>query len=187
MPALLLSLLPMLMKFAPDLIGLAFGGSAEAVATKVGKAASDVFGTTDAAAISAQVAADPAKADAFQARLQAETDQLKADLADVQSARAATTALAQAGSTIAWGAPVVSVAVTVGFIGILSVMTLRVVPDSGVVNVLVGTLATAFGSVVNYWLGSSAGSHAKTQQLADLLHTTVSPAASLKPLSRRAA
>lgn len=169
MPALLLTLLPMLMKYAPDLIGLAFGGNAQAVVEKVGQAASDVFGTTNPDAIAAAATADPGKAEAFQTRLQAETDQLKAELADVQNARSATTALVEAGSSIAWGAPVVSVAVTVGFIGLLAVMMLRVVPDTSVVNVLVGTLATAFGSVVNYWLGSSAGSHAKTQQLAGLL------------------
>lgn len=170
MPALLLSLLPLLLKYAPDLVGLAMGGSAQAVAAKVAKAATEVFGTDDGAAIAQQVAADPAKADAFATRLQAETDQLKATLADVQSARGTTVALAQAGSSIAWGAPVVSVAVTFGFIAILLVMTLHALPDSGVVNVLVGTLATAFGQVVNYWLGSSAGSQAKTQQLSALAH-----------------
>jgi hypothetical protein len=177
MPALLLSLLPLLAKFAPDLIGLAFGGSAAAVADKVGKAAADIFGTQDAATIDAQVASDPAKADAFAARLQADTDRLKAELADIENARGTTVALAQSGSQIAWGAPVVSVTVTAGFIGILLVMILRVVPDSGVVNVLVGTLATAFGSVVNYWLGSSVGSHAKTDQLATLAHAAVGGAA----------
>lgn len=81
--ALIMSLLPLITKVAPDLIGLFFGGNAGAVADKVGKAASDVFGTTDAEAINSQVAADPAKADAFAARLQAETEQLKAELADV--------------------------------------------------------------------------------------------------------
>lgn len=55
-----------------------------------------------------------------------------------------------------------------GFIGIIFVMITHAVPDSGVVNVLVGTLATAFGAVVNYWLGSSAGSRAKDDHLADL-------------------
>ena len=177
MPALLISLLPLLAKLVPDLVGLAFGGSATAVADKVGKAATDIFGTQDPAAIATQAAADPGKTDAFAARLQADTDRLKAELADVQSARGTTVALAQAGSQIAWGAPVVSVTVTGGFIGILFVMMMRVVPDSGVVNVLVGTLATAFGSVVNYWLGSSVGSQAKTEQIASLAHVAVGASA----------
>lgn len=177
MPALLLSLLPLLAKLAPDLVGLAFGGSAAAVADKVGRAAADIFGTQDPAAIATAAAADPSKADAFGSRLQAEGERLKAELADVQNARGTTLALAQAGSQIAWGAPVVSVTVTGGFIGILYVMMMRVVPDSSVVNVLVGTLATAFGSVVNYWLGSSVGSHAKTDQLATLAHAAVGAAA----------
>lgn len=170
MPAILLSLLPLVLKYAPDLIGLAWGGNAQAVTEKIAKAATDVFGTDDPAAINTAVASDSAKADAFAARLQAETDQLKAELADIQNARGTTVALAQAGSSIAWGAPVVSVAVALGFIGILLVMTLHALPDSAVVNVLVGTLATAFGSVVNFWLGSSAGSQAKTQHLASLAH-----------------
>lgn len=168
MPALLLTLLPTLLRLAPDLVGLAFGGNAGAVTEKLSRAASDVFGTSDPAAVEQQVTADPAKADAFAARLQADTEQLKAELADVAGARGTTVALAQAGSPIAWGAPVVSVGVTLGFVGILAVMTLHTLPDSAVVNVLVGTLATAFGSVVNYWLGSSAGSRAKTEQLAAL-------------------
>ncbi len=170
MPAILLTLLPLLLKYAPDLVGLAFGDGAQAVAAKVSRAATDVFGTDDPASIAGQAAADPGKADAFAARLAAETDALKAALADTANARATTVSLAQAGSSIAWGAPVVSVTVTAGFIGVLAILTRHALPDSGVVNVLVGTLATAFGSVVNYWLGSSAGSQAKTQQLASLAH-----------------
>ena len=166
--ALILSMLPVLAKLAPDLLGLFFGGKAGDVAARVGQAASDIFGTQDAEAVTHQIATDPAKADAFATRLQAETDQLKAGLADAQNARGTMVALAQAGSQIAWGAPVVSVAVTLGFIAIVGVMTVHAIPDSAVVNVLVGTLATAFGAVVNYWLGSSAGSRAKDDHLADL-------------------
>ena len=168
MPSLLVSLLPLLLRCAPDLVGLALGHDAEAVSARIAQAAGAVFGTEDAAAITAQAAADPAKAEAFANRLQVETEALKAELADLQNARGTTLALAQAGSPIAWGAPVVSCAVTFGFIGILTVLTLHALPDSGVVHVLVGTLATAFGSVVNFWLGSSAGSQAKTQHLASL-------------------
>lgn len=168
MPTLLVSLLPMLLRYAPDLVGLAFGSGAEAVSARIAKAATDVFGTEDAAVIRAQAAADPAKADAFAAKLQAETDRLRAELADTQNARGTAVALAVAHSPVAWGAPVVSGAVTLGFIGVLASLTLNALPDSGVVNVLVGTLATAFGSVVNFWLGSSAGSQAKTRQLASL-------------------
>lgn len=168
MPALLVSLLPMLLRYAPDLVGLAFGSGAEAVSARIAKAAGEVFGTEDAVAITAQAAADPAKAAAFAGKLQAETDALRAELGDLQDARGTTVALARAGSPVAWGAPVVSCAVTFGFIGILAMLTLHALPDGGVVNVLVGTLATAFGSVVNFWLGSSAGSQAKTQHLASL-------------------
>ena len=85
--AMIMSLLPLITKFAPDLIGMFFGGQAGAVADKVGKAASDIFGTQDAEVINQQIAADPTKADAFAARLWAETEQLKAELADIEDAR----------------------------------------------------------------------------------------------------
>jgi hypothetical protein len=90
-------------------------------------------------------------------------------IADVQDARATTVRLVEQGSVIAWGAPVVSVVVLVGFI-VLSVLALRPIegvrPD--VVLYLLGAWQALAAGVVYYWVGSSAGSKAKDSTIASL-------------------
>ncbi len=95
---------------------------------------------------------------------------LVAQLADVASARATTVQLAQAGSSIAWGAPVVSVVVLVTFGGVVAMTLTRAMPAGAetVLNVLLGTLGAMATSVVGYWVGSSAGSARKDARLASL-------------------
>ena len=97
------------------------------------------------------------------AQLAADVDVAKARLADVASARGQTVSLAQAGSKIAWGAPVVSVLVVGMFGAILVFLATRAVPADAkdLMNVMIGTLGASFGAVVQYWVGSSAGSQAK--------------------------
>jgi hypothetical protein len=80
---------------------------------------------------------------------------------DRAGARAQTMALASTGSPIAWGAPVISTLVVAGFLAMVAALLFRTIPDTAVTNILLGTLAAAFVQVVNYWLGSSAGSKAK--------------------------
>ena len=60
------------------------------------------------------------------------------------------------------GSVVISTLVTLGFIGILALWIVAKVStqQSEILSMLVGSLAAAFGQVVNYWLGSSAGSAA---------------------------
>jgi hypothetical protein len=78
-------------------------------------------------------------------------------------------ALAEAHSGIAWGAPVVSLVVTIGFFAILALLVFysRIIgsgPDvtvTQILNISVGTLATGFATVINFWLGSSQGSRSK--------------------------
>ena len=173
MPALLLSLLPLLAKLAPDIVGLALGGGAEQVAEKVGAAVRDIFGTADPAAIDAQVAADPAKADALKTRLDAETERLKAGLADVADARGETLALAKSGSPIAWGSPVISTVVVVAFAAVAVVVLTRYGVESAVGQLIAGALIAKFGTVVDYWLGSSAGSSNRVDQITAMLHQAI--------------
>ena len=109
-----------------------------------------------------------AKLSEAETRMQTEVEKFKAALEDVQSARAATGALAGLGSRIAWGAPVVSVVVMVGFM-ILSFIAMK--PDltgvrSDVTLFLLGAWSGYAGAVVTYWLGSSAGSSDKTATIA---------------------
>lgn len=67
-----------------------------------------------------------------------------------------------------WGRVLVSVIVVAGFIGILVLVLttkLQGTATSEVLLVMLGALAAAFGQVVSYWVGSSAGSTAKDTAL----------------------
>lgn len=85
-----------------------------------------------------------------------------AGIEDTKSARQQTVELARAGSSIAWGAPVVSTLIVAGFF--FCIYRLFIVPADlpnnafQLLNVMFGGLSIAFGQVCNYWLGSSAGS-----------------------------
>ena len=78
--------------------------------------------------------------------------------------------LAQSGSFMAWGAPVVSVVVLITFGSVVALTLLRSIPPNAepVLNVLLGTLGAMATSVVTYWVGSSAGSARKDARLATL-------------------
>lgn len=59
---------------------------------------------------------------------------------------------------------ILGAAVTIGFFGLLATMIFRVIPTENqqVVNIMIGSLGTAWISIVNYYFGSSAGSAAKS-------------------------
>jgi uncharacterized BrkB/YihY/UPF0761 family membrane protein len=99
-----------------------------------------------------------------------EFDTLQAQLADVQNARNQTVKLAEAGSVIAWGAPIISILITVGFFAMLYVVIRQEIPESSqtLANIMLGSLGTSFTAVVGYWVGSSAGSAQKTNALEKL-------------------
>ncbi len=94
------------------------------------------------------------------ARVQVEME--KAYIADTASARQQTVDLAKENSGIAWGAPVISLVITMGFFG--AVYLLFFIErnwderTANLLNVLFGALTVTFTQVANYWLGSSAGS-----------------------------
>ena len=116
-----------------------------------------------------------AKLSEAETRMQTEVEKFKASLEDVQNARSTTVELAKAQSSIAWGAPVVSVVIVVGFFTVMTmlfVVKVDLPPNSvGLLNVLFGALIPAFGQVCNYWLGSSAGSNDKTATIAAMAGT----------------
>jgi hypothetical protein len=90
--------------------------------------------------------------------------QLRAEIEDTKGARSTFSALALANNPMAWGAPVISLLVTVGFFGILTLLIFGVGGDltnNQIINIAVGVLAAAFATVVSFWLGSSQGSRAK--------------------------
>ena len=166
---------------APELARWLFGPGSVPVVAAVEGAVSAVTGSADHDVQAARVA-DPAVAGALRVQLAqiaaqaaaardaAQVSALAAVLADVSGARAQTLALAQGGSALAWGAPVVSLVVLVTFGAVVSLVLFRTVPpgSEAVLNVLLGTLGAMATSVVGYWVGSSVGSARKDDRLAVL-------------------
>ena len=163
MPAFLL---PLLLNLAPTVASWVLGD-------KTGKAVETVTGiiqrTTGIAGDPGQMPPELA-AQLQLALIQAEADnrrmahdELVEQLHDVQSARSQTVDLAKAGSHIAWGAPIVSVLAVVVFAGFVVLLFTKNLPDGmkDALMLLAGTAAAGFGAVLNYWLGSSAGSARK--------------------------
>ncbi len=184
----MLPLIGLAATYLPDLIKLIAGDKAGTLAAAVSQTVTDVTKTADptaalktlqndASAASdlrarlAQIAVDAQKAQNAEAdsTRQGELALLQAALGDTKDARDGMVALAEAHSGIAWGAPVVSLIVTVGFFAILALLVFysRLVsadPSATVtqiLNISVGTLATGFATVINFWLGSSQGSRSK--------------------------
>jgi len=83
-------------------------------------------------------------------------------IADTASARMQTADLARSGSAIAWGAPAVSIMVVCGYFACIWLLFIRgddlPVNLAQLVSIMFGALQLGFGQVINYWLGSSAGS-----------------------------
>lgn len=178
----LLTLLPLALQFAPQIASLLGGPAAGTALGHVADAAQAAFGTTDPEQIKLKMQQDASATERFKAEIDARLHELDAQLADLQDARHQTVDLAKVGSAIAWGAPIVSALVTFGFFGVLVLYLYRPIgSDNQVVTMLVGTMATAFGAVVQYWLGSSAGSKGKDTLLAQLSTTsTVTAAGTIK-------
>jgi len=71
-------------------------------------------------------------------------------------------------STKDWVPKALAMLVTGGFFGILLLMTLRSLPEQNrdLVNIVLGSLGTAWVSIIGYYFGTSAGSARKTELLA---------------------
>ena len=168
----LMSLGTQLAKIGAPILGGALGGPAgAALASTVIGALAEALGTeATPEAVALEVSRNPS-APAIVQSVEAERgpgilDELNSRLKDVQDARAQTVALSQQGSGIAWGAPVVSVIVMLGF-GILSYLSIYApVAQREVLLFLLGNWSIMAGAVVTYWLGSSAGSKDKDATLA---------------------
>jgi hypothetical protein len=194
---LLAPLVPLALTFAPELARALAGPRAEAVAQVAADVVRSVTGTDLPDSARTRLAGDAdlqarlrielariASAEA-QAEREAELAAFRASLADVASARSQTVELARAGSSIAWGAPVVSALIVVAYAGVLAVFLLRPLslgPEAwAVVNILVGTLTSCFTVVTAYWLGSSRGSATKEQKLDRILSASGERAGPLEP------
>jgi hypothetical protein len=175
----------------PELVRLIAGDRAGTAATQVADAVRTITGTDDPAAAQAALA-DPAKATELRVKLaeialeqqriqreaedrrrQAELDELKARTTDLADARSKTLELARQGSPIAWGAPVMSTIIVVGFFAVLLVMVFKPFDQDAtltiqLLNIVIGALVASFTAVVNYWLGSSEGSRSKDETVRSL-------------------
>ncbi len=187
------ALVPLVAGAAPTIGGLLgglipFPGGA-ILGQVAGKVLAEALGVpaTPEAVNTAITTGDPAivqaKLSEAEARMQAEVDKHRADLADVADARATNVKLVESGSIMAWGPVVISTLVTIGFIGcVFALMVLKIdfSNTSGqAFLILTGVLSQAFAQVTGYWLGSSAGSADKSAQIAALAGvpiTTAKPA-----------
>ena len=185
----------------PDIIKLIAGDKTGQLADQVGKAVSDTLGTANAAEAQTKLATDAGAKAALQQKLaelaleatkaqNAEADQQRQDaFSNTQGARSGLQALATTNSTIAWTAPAISYLVIAGFFAFLFVLVWLYWGKTAdnqnnfivqIINIAVGALTAAFATVVNFWLGSSAGSRKKDdanltlqQAQSDQSHATI--------------
>jgi hypothetical protein len=193
----------------PDIIKLIAGDKTGQLAGQVGKAVADAVGTTNAGEAQTKLAADPAAQATLRQKLvelaleaakaqNAEADQLRQDaVSNTLGARSALQALSTTNATIAWTAPMISYLVIAGFFVFLFVLVWLYwdKPDAAnnqnnfivqIINIVVGALTAAFATVVNFWLGSSAGSQKKDDANLTLQQTQAeSASANIKALQDR--
>lgn len=164
-------------------------GADAATAQKAVDVVQQFTGIADPAAQRMVIAADQGLADDLRVQLAQIANERRAEenrsmearlataAADTAGARQHTLQFAQMGSTLAWGAPVVSVIVMVTF-GVMAYLVMfRAVPE-GSMNLAQGlleALKTLGIVVVSYWCGSSAGSARKDDRLANMVPVPPSP------------
>lgn len=191
----MLALIPLAIQIAPTIAKWLFGSDSATVVQQVANVVTQVTGvaaphTDDGmAAVEAVLQGKPELALQIQVQLakiaadremetdrtaeaarKAELESLLAQIADTNSARRQTIALAEAGSKIAYGAPVVSALVLITFAIVMTLAFSRSLPPGSetILNMLLGSLAAMATSVVSYWVGSSAGSARKDAHIAQL-------------------
>jgi hypothetical protein len=176
----LLGLIPLIGQVLPMLTGLLGTPLQGSILGKAADIADRVFGTHDPSQIQLQIAQDQTKLEAFKAQLAADTQEEVNFFQDIQNARNQTIALAQAQSPIAWGAPIMTILITMGFFVILAIFVAKALNLSefqqAVLNVMVGYLGASFQQCVNYWLGTTRSSGNKDTVLASLATTALSKA-----------
>lgn len=186
------ALVPLLANSAPTIGGLLgglipFPGGA-VLGQVAGKVLAEALGVppTPDAINTAITTGDPAvisaKLSEAEAKMTAEVEKFKAQLADVQDARATTVKYVQSGSSLSFGAVVVSVVVMAGFIGIsfLAMKPDLAGVDKSVTLFLLGAWSGYAGAVISFWIGSSAGSADKSSQIANLTGANSTPPAVVK-------
>lgn len=160
-------------KTAPVLAG-ALGGPVGAVASAAGSLLASFLGEEPEPEAVAKALQDPAtmlrlrelEAQERARLLEWQAKQVEMDLANVRDARRREVELAKAGHGAAWSTTAVALVVTLGFFAMLrSVLDQDEVSEAALL--LLGSLGTAFGAVINYYLGSSLGSAQKNRMISE--------------------
>jgi hypothetical protein len=182
------ALIPLALALAPEIARWLSGATAETTTSSIAKAIQTATGTSDPDAAGAVLQRDPSIATQLRvqlAQIAAEQERaanatdlsaLIAAYSDAANARNQTIALSSQKSAIAWSAPVISGLVLVTFTAVMTLVLTCGVPAGSetAANMLLGTLAAMATSVVSYWVGSSAGSARKDEQLAQNARTAAS-------------
>lgn len=168
----MLPLIPLALTLAPMLARWLGGNDAAAVAGQVAEVARAVVGTDDPAEVAARLEADPAKRADMQvelARIAAEREgrEHAARVEELRIAaqdRADARGMARGGGPLAWGAALMSIAVTAlfGFACVSVFAGWVTIGEAGGSALLLGALIAAFADVRGFWTGSSASSAAKS-------------------------
>lgn len=181
------AILPLIGQAAPT-IGSLLGGfipfpGGAILGQVAGKVLAEALGVapTPAAISTAITTGDPATVaaalSAANTKMDAEVEKFRIQLQDVADARATTVKYVQANSPLSWGAVVVSIVVMAGFIGIsfLAMKPDLAGVDKSVTLFLLGAWSGYAGGVITFWIGSSAGSADKSQQIANLTASNIQP------------
>ena len=171
-------LISLALSLAPELAPFLFGEQADATMKAINEALRVATGAADLETARAVLSRDPAIAEALRlalAKIAADRDRDRRldAMKMVETKVAALGSFAQAVPVkarqgfLGWGAPLVSALVLLTFAVVMGVAMTRSLPAGAetMVNLLLGTLAAMASSVVSYWVGSSAGSAAKTDLL----------------------
>lgn len=155
---------------AAPVLGAVLGGPVGAIAGAAGSLVAKALGSESTPeAVNTAIQADPEaliKLRELEVQEQGQLltwqwQQIQADLDNVKDARAREVALVQAGH-MSLATPIVSIVISLGFFLMLWVILTGGKSEVGEAGLmLLGWLGSAFGSVVNYYLGSSLGSATK--------------------------
>ena len=155
-----------------DFIKSAFSGAGNGLLTGVSKIISDFkIDPAVAAQMNEQMKELVAKHESDMANIAEQ--QYEAQLKDVQNARDREVAIANSDKApllTKLTLPILAIAVTLGFFGLLAYMLKYDVPQSNksLLDIMLGSLGTAWISIVGYYFGSSKGSDDKNKIIDNL-------------------
>ncbi len=170
----ILPLISLAIQFAPSLLGILAGDTAGKAAGKVIETVKDVLGTGDPVEAQAKLEANPALGEALSARLNAQVETLRIEMADVANARAMGLGLVEAKHWTA-NMPAVTVILVFAMHAAITAAIFLIPGDITdrmfqLLTAAFGTSSTAFGIAMQYYLGSSRSSAQKDAQISQALN-----------------